>query len=184
MSVAALASCATKPNAVRVKPAVPAALTKPRLEIFGELKVDLEDVGSGGFNFDNITPTTLYENEATADIFIPTTGGEYAVIVTDTNGCKGISDYFNFIIESVENINTSLIVYPNPSGGIFTLESNLHIEDNIVIYSSTGKSIITINPSEISDGKIIVDLSNQPKGIYIIQLINNQSVINHRLVLQ
>ena len=121
---------------------------------------------------------------ATSDTLIPTSDGEYAVVVTDSNGCEGISDYINYIIEAIDDLNSTLSIYPNPTNGHFTIETDVYFEGEIKIYSSFGSLVYSINKNEFTNGKISLDLTKQSKGIYIIQLINNQTVINHRIVLQ
>ncbi|MGY8987280.1 MAG: T9SS type A sorting domain-containing protein [Flavobacteriales bacterium] len=121
---------------------------------------------------------------ANSDTLIPTSDGEYAVVVTDSNGCEGISDYINYIIEAIDDVNSTLSIYPNPTNGHFTIETDVYFEGKIKIYSSFGSLVYSINKNEFTNGKISLDLTKKSKGIYIIQLINNQTVINHRIVLQ
>jgi len=121
---------------------------------------------------------------ANSDTLTPTSDGEYAVVVTDSNGCEGISNYINYIIEAIDDLNSTLSIYPNPTNGHFTIETDVYFEGEIKIYSSFGSLVYSINKNEFTNGKTSLDLTKQPKGIYIIQFINNQTVINHRLVLQ
>ena len=121
---------------------------------------------------------------ANSDTLTPTSDGEYAVVVTDSNGCEGISNYINYIIEAIDDLNSTLSIYPNPTNGHFTIETDVYFEGEIKIYSSFGSLVYSINKNEFTNGKTSLDLTKQPKGIYIIQFINNQTVINHRIVLQ
>ena len=121
---------------------------------------------------------------ATYETYTPTTAGQYAVNVTTNNGCLGTSIYIQFIIESVGDINSILSVYPNPTNSWITIETKEIVENNIKIYNTFGE-IVNIIPSEnFNDYSERVDLSSLSKGIYIIQLINNNTIINYRIILQ
>ncbi len=121
---------------------------------------------------------------ATYETYTPTTAGQYAVNVTTNNGCLGTSIYIQFIIESVGDINSILSVYPNPTNSWITIETKEIVENNIKIYNTFGE-IVNIIPSEnFYDYSERVDLSSLSKGIYIIQLINNNTIINYRIILQ
>jgi len=134
-----------------------------------------------------VVSSKVYPDEiigANSDTLTPTSDGEYAVVVTDSTGCEGISNYINYIIEAIDDVNLTLLIYPNPTNGHFTIETDVYFEGEIKIYSSFGSLVYSINKNEFTNGKISLDLTKQSKGIYIIQLINNQTVINHRIVLQ
>ena len=82
------------------------------------------------------------------------------------------------------DINSILSVYPNPTNSWITIETKEIVENNIKIYNTFGE-IVNIIPSEnFNDYSERVDLSSLSKGIYIIQLINNNTIINYRIILQ
>ncbi len=111
---------------------------------------------------------------------------QYFVEVTDTNGCKG-SDTILVIngTPGIKEINqqAEIKIYPNPSKGIFTIET-LGIKDyiNVSVFSIQGKEIIKENI--YNDNKIKLDLSNYPKGVYFIKLWNNDFVGVEKLILE
>jgi len=70
-----------------------------------------------------------------------------------------------------------LTVYPNPSNGVFSI----HGEDILKteVYNFSGELLVS------GDNKCDkIDLSNYPKGIYILKLHDKDSVINKKIVLQ
>lgn len=74
-----------------------------------------------------------------------------------------------------ENEISQFIVYPNPSNGIFKVNSSQ--SGNYSIFSATGKSIIRADFSN----DFIIDLSDFPKGMYILQVNNGTQIITERL---
>jgi len=56
--------------------------------------------------------------------------------------------------------NTSIIIYPNPSQGVFNLSSTANIE----VYNVVGALLLQTNKTKT------IDLSNEPNGIYFIKL--------------
>jgi hypothetical protein len=66
-----------------------------------------------------------------------------------------------------------LIVYPNPSNGIYYIEGlDVYNQNKIEIYSVEGKLISQKNSNSIME---VVDISNQFGGIYLL-LINNKPI--------
>ena len=121
---------------------------------------------------------------ATSQSFTPTIMGEYYVEVTDQNGCIGESTKINFIIESIENENNLVSVYPNPTNSWITISSSVEITENIRIINTHGETVITIEKEEIENNSKRVNMDGLSKGIYLIQLINNDYIINHKVILQ
>ncbi len=58
-------------------------------------------------------------------------------------------------------------IYPNPSNGIFTVESGAMIS-NIEIINVLGEKIYS---SKVNSEKTVIDLNSQPKGIYFYKII-------------
>ena len=60
---------------------------------------------------------------------------------------------------------STMVIYPNPSNGIFTLQTNeMDATKSISIYTLLGQKIYD---SVISSNETTIDISNQPKGVYI-----------------
>ena len=58
------------------------------------------------------------------------------------------------------------------------------LREPIIIKSKTSSLIPTGLSIAFSDNYEMINLSNLPKGSYIIQLINSQSIINHKIILR
>ena len=113
--------------------------------------------------------------------------GTYLVTVTDSFSCTNSDNIvitFDPCIGFAELTQKHEIkIYPNPSKGIFTIETS-GIKDyiNVSIFSIQGKEIIKENV--FSDNITRLDLSMQPKGIYFIKLWNNDFVGVEKVVVQ
>ena len=74
----------------------------------------------------------------------------------------------------------SVNIYPNPTTGQITIESDKTIEQ-VKIISITGKTVkqITINKEQLT-----IDLSAEAKGIYFVKLTTANGVTTQKLVLE
>ena len=121
---------------------------------------------------------------ATNQSFTPTSGGVYSVEVTDQDGCVGISNSINFIVESANSENNIFSIYPNPTTDWITIKTNINIDSDITIINVFGEIVYTISSNDLIDNHERINLENISKGMYILQLINNNTIINHRIIVQ
>jgi hypothetical protein len=108
--------------------------------------------------------------------------GTYSVIITK-NGCSDTSFCYNVssVGISENNFSNDISIYPNPSNGKFQLSSgSLQFikTSNIEIYNMQGRKVYQ---SEITKSEI--DLSNQPKGMYLIKIVNNQLITTKKILI-
>ncbi len=122
----------------------------------------------------------------TASIVIsPTVTTSYTVIGTATNGCANIAVSTQSVttcaggIAEVSSNRSGLIVYPNPNNGSFVIEPNNTTKQTVQIYDVTGKLVLT----QTINGKTTIDAGSLNEGIYNISLLNNEGVINKKLVI-
>ncbi|MBC9810958.1 T9SS type A sorting domain-containing protein [Crocinitomicaceae bacterium CZZ-1] len=116
----------------------------------------------------NCTAGNTPVSGATNQSFTPASNGTYAVQITH-NGCSDVSSCIvvsSVGIEAAE-VNT-FHVYPNPGTGIYTLSTQYSFEPSqVTIYTASGQLVNAFSIS--SQGQqLIVDISNQPEGIYMI----------------
>lgn len=123
--------------------------------------------------------------QTTASILVsPSQTTTYTVTGKDVNGCSN-SDTATIIviictgIESLDKGDMSY-VYPNPSNGQFTIQSDEKIL-LIDIMNMLGEHIYTSQPVTTD---IDIDLSPQRKGIYLARLHTSKGIINRKISIQ
>jgi len=79
-----------------------------------------------------------------------------------------------------KSINSKIDIYPNPNKGQFTLALSNTNSDNLVeIYDVMGKKIWS---KAVLTNKELIDISNQPKGIYLVKVVNGHNLITQKIV--
>ncbi len=121
---------------------------------------------NGGASFTQMTPITggiLNSGNGMAnsstDIFISGMSAIYKYAST-----AGIAENTN---------QNNIILFPNPSTGIFTCVSSLTISE-IKIYNELGEIILN---NKIDSPTTTINLTGNPKGLYFYQLINDKRII-------
>jgi hypothetical protein len=83
---------------------------------------------------------------------------------------------------SSENSDTNITIAPNPNNGIFFLKiDNFEKAKSVKIYNLLGHEIFK---KENITGSFEIDLSSQPKGIYLIKLDGIDKTIEQKVVIQ
>ena len=91
--------------------------------------------------------------------------------VTNNGNTTNIPQIFDF--------ETQISIYPNPNSGSFVIEPNNKNKQIMQIYDINGRLVL----SQTMNGKTNIDASNLFEGIYNISIINNDGVVNKRLVI-
>ncbi len=158
------------------------------------------------FTTNNVPNTLNYEwsivpQEAGLISGIGTTGyfdpndnfsGNAQIFVKSINSCgySELSEGLNVEIKQSLDIipnEISLNLYPNPTDGKFILSLNSKLEDylNIQIYNMAGKLIYSdLQHYFVADNSISFDLSDQPSGIYIINVAGKLVNENIKIVIR
>jgi hypothetical protein len=113
-------------------------------------------------------------NGATGQAYTATANGDYAVIVTN-NGCTDTSACYTVTGVGVlaNNFENELLLYPNPTSGILTIEfGNNSGTINYTVTSVEGK---TIRKSQTTDQLLRLDLTNESNGIYFLIVNDNKT---------
>lgn len=94
---------------------------------------------------------------------------------TDSNGCASLdsSSIEVVICEGIDENKKEAIfqVFPNPSNGIFTIETNDAIQSKIDIYNELGLKLFS---SAVTKNQTIIDLSAYNNGFYLVQIIDDK----------
>ncbi len=108
----------------------------------------------------------------TLAIYGPTVASTYTVYGEGTNGC--ISPLAVSVavdpcvgIKEFNNGENSILVYPNPNQGIFSVDAKNETE--IIIYSSLGNELLR---KKIRPGKSEIDISTYNNGVYYLRILS------------
>lgn len=106
----------------------------------------------------------------TTDSIFNQCGGSYCSIITDNNGCVDTACVtVNMTTGIVNNSSPSsgIVIYPNPSKGIFTMQwSVVRGQWSVEVYNVLGQQVFSnYQITKLSNYQI--DLSAQPNGIYL-----------------
>ena len=116
---------------------------------------------------------------ATNQSYTAITAGDYAVIIT-MNGCSDTSACVNITTTGINEIvnNNPLTVYPNPSHGVFTIQSTG--EGSYSIMNELGQTIQLIKLNAANT--YTTDIENLSTGIYFIVGFNNNQMTKQKIV--
>jgi len=117
--------------------------------------------------------------------------GNYTVTLTsyNINGCNRSSTFVITIvttgINSMNINNDALSIYPNPTEGLFNVAVKLNLTEQVqlTVTDILGQKIYEASPIVNSKQLLKIDLSQQAKGIYFIQLKTNEGSAVKKLII-
>jgi large repetitive protein len=119
---------------------------------------------------------------ASSRSIVVTQNGNYAVQISDTNGCQNTSAETNITTLGIMDItaNYSVQLYPNPNNGSFVLQFSDNTPRSVSITDVTGRLIVTAQ--QVAARKDF-DCTYLPAGIYLLQIKDESSVQTLRVVM-
>jgi ligand-binding sensor domain-containing protein len=114
--------------------------------------------------------------------FTATANGSYAVEVsqhgcTDTSVCLAVT---NIGIKGYQVNTYEITVYPNPSSGIFTVDYTFNEPIEVEVFTIHGK---LISKTQLTQKSNSINLSDQPAGIYLMNIYVDNSLISTRKII-
>jgi hypothetical protein len=104
--------------------------------------------------------------------------------------CLG-ADSVHFTVDLCTGISSPLSrdniqIYPNPTNGIFTVESNLNesLPVQIDILDVLGQQVVTPISGNLNQFKHTFDLSHLVAGVYTLRFSSSEKVLNYQLLLE
>jgi hypothetical protein len=82
---------------------------------------------------------------------------------------------------SINEVKTIFNVYPNPTNGVFTIELDNNAKYDVSVYNVLGQ---TVYSSTINTISTTVDLSLFDKGIYTIELKDNNTTYTEKVIVE
>jgi hypothetical protein len=123
-----------------------------------------------------ICPSNTNVAGATNATFDATVDGDYAVIVTDGNGCEDTSACYTILGLSTGELNiTSINVYPNPANTFVTLNvPDSAIDQMIQVMDANGRIVLV---QTINSNQEILNVSTFENGLYFISVASEESIL-------
>ena len=110
------------------------------------------------------------------------TAGNYPIVIGSLEAGSNYDISFissNFVIKVLTGIKSPDVdevgIYPNPTNGILNINTT---EGQIVVLNAEGRILI----KKLLRGDNIIDLSNQPKGVYILLLTTKSSAYHYKII--
>lgn len=76
----------------------------------------------------------------------------------------------------------SIVVYPNPTNGVFTVSYGNFKPQEIEVYDVTGKRVLTVDNRQLTENNTVLNLSHVSNGIYFIKILNENSQSVKRII--
>jgi photosystem II stability/assembly factor-like uncharacterized protein len=142
----------------------------------GVLKSSAADSYQWWFNSKEIKNATSRE-------YTPTENGKYFVEAFNAANCSEVSIEMDVVVVSVDEHSNLLVIYPNPSEGIFNIQysSEFKAVQSIEVFDMLGNKVYSRNTTS-SSRKDMIDLSKQPAGVYLLTLMIDGQKIEKKIV--
>jgi hypothetical protein len=129
---------------------------------------------------------------ATTQQYTYTEGGNYQVVVSNAEGCTALSD--DHVIGTRgggvgitdQTVHGDLLLYPNPSTGMVTIELPEHWRDELSIegYSATGQRILARKVQHPGIERVQLDLGDLPRGMYYLHFTSGSHTTTRKVTLR
>ncbi len=128
------------------------------------------DAGAGFDSYD-------WNNGATTQTIEVVETGTYSVVVTDSNGCSASDEVMVECPLAIEDVDTSISFFPNPTENFVIFKSSRHFEKlELKVLSLTGKVVLSKSYTSIVENtELRLDISGLKNGVYI-AIINGQEI--------
>ena len=93
------------------------------------------------------------------------------------NGESEQSEPFNFEVTSIEEINNSFVIYPNPVKDVVMIQGNSINE--ISVYNSVG---VLVERIEVAGNEVEINMNDYNTGIYFVQVNTENGTATRKVV--
>ena len=118
---------------------------------------------------------------ATGQSYTATANGNYKVVITTNGFCRDTSACVSITTVGIVQYDATnnLQVYPNPNNGTFSIETNNSAEQILQIFDVNGRLVLT----QTIKGKTIISANDLINGVYNINILSSEGVVNRRLII-
>jgi hypothetical protein len=156
------------------------------------------EVTTDGVNFTSLGTFARFDVNATTPIWtqhsidLSAYKGQtirVGLLGTSAGGNNFALDYLaisNTVTSAGRNLaQTSLKVYPNPTNGFVNVELPKNLEfSNIAIINTLGQTVLTVDPKNVVDGNLSINIAGLPRGTYQLSVSSSTNRFLHNVVKQ
>ncbi len=117
--------------------------------------------------------------------FTPDLSGEAVIVVATLSNGKTVTETFTVTVSPTTSVGEptlkDMVVYPNPSNGIFRIQTQVANDLDVQIFSVTGRQVYA-NPNY--SGYDVIDISKQAAGQYIIKLNDGTTMLTKLIIVR
>ncbi|MCC6768339.1 MAG: T9SS type A sorting domain-containing protein [Bacteroidia bacterium] len=184
------ASLFVQVNPLPEEPPIPIGPDEVDLKIVTETVYKTLQVQNATHYFWELEPFTMGEISSQGDSAVITWSGQLGIATLKVSGWNSICEYgpwsevksiwvdFSFGID--ETGIKGVIVFPNPSDGIFTVKTEFPME-SVLMKNAAGKTVL--RPKLVDSYQIDVDANRFAKGIYFLEITHRYGKERVKLVL-
>lgn len=129
----------------------------------------------------------LWSNGATTKNLLNVPPGEYAVTITDANGCTAVKTYIILTTSSAEaaTVFKRLSLSPNPAAGQATLELQLlrPAALRLSLRDASGRAVWEIPENTVQETRVRIDAQGLASGAYTLFIFVDNQVFVRKLIL-
>jgi Secretion system C-terminal sorting domain/Two component regulator propeller len=118
----------------------------------------------------------------TDSTYTATAPGIYTVAVTNSFGCTTYSGMIHYNNAGIDEHANNFNIYPNPSNGVFTIETSINTD--VVIEVMDVKGQVVYQTTTFINNKMNVDLSNLSKSLYFIRILYDDKMEVKQLMIK
>ena len=111
--------------------------------------------------------------------------GQVLAVLLEQDADFGSEASYNFCIDNVglekDDLSQSINIYPNPSSGSFTVETNIEGQKIVTLSNITGE---VINVYASNKGKILVQEEQLSSGIYMLTISNENNSVTRKIIVE
>ncbi|GJM34995.1 MAG: hypothetical protein DHS20C18_39960 [Saprospiraceae bacterium] len=123
------------------------------------------------------------ETTATIDSLI---NGNYAVTVSDANGCSEVTNVVVELAVGTEDINPigDISLAPNPTSGLVDLKVSFNeaVDAQVQVVNTLGQVLFKATENRVREAQYQLDLSRYSDGLYLVQIVADGQVKTKKLI--
>jgi hypothetical protein len=123
-------------------------------------------------------------SNASSIVVSPTVSTIYSASGTGTTGCSSTKSFTQNVVSCAgikgnEIDGVDVVVFPNPTSGVFNITLPIDLNATITVYNMVGSLIYSYN---VIDSKTEIDMRKESNGIYFVRITTSNGSLIKRIV--